>query len=254
MGGTNRSAAWTYLSYNLTTQKTSVLGKTTGDNFCWTTNPFLATERSRCNAVSTRPKTDILILGLVQGLPYRPNCNAHAHEVWNSNMTCMPYVDYHFFQKCPERSHSWLWKFVAMETTLTLPHFIPGKRAGETSMNTDTEIGLKETARNLVGCFNNEAKANYQESPAVFTGKRASVVEEAEEKMGESAIHWFLGSGFYLSLGPAKVAVKKKKKQRNKMQQLSLQAFWWLLEFYCQMLDTPNFYTDDSDIVRERRR
>ena len=125
-------------------------------------------------------------------------------------------LDYHFFQKCPERSHSWLWKFVAMETTLTLPHFITGKRAGETSMNTDTEIGLKETARNLVGCFNNEAKANYQESPAVFTGKRASVVEEAEEKMGESALHWFLGSGFYLSLGPAKVAVKKKKNKEKK--------------------------------------
>lgn len=119
------------------------------------------------------------------------------------------------FPEMSWRSHSWLWKFVAMETTLTLPHFIPGKRAGETSINTDTEVGLKETAHNLVGCFNNEAKANYQESPAVFTGKRASVVEEAEEKMGESAIHWFLGSGFYLSLGPAKVAMKKKKKNKE---------------------------------------
>ena len=39
------------------------------------------------------------------------------------------------------------------------------------------------------GCFNNEAKANYQESPAVFTEKRASVVEEAEEKMDEGAVH-----------------------------------------------------------------
>ena len=42
--------------------------------------------------------------------------------------------------------------------------------------------------RNLLGCFHNEAKANYQESPAVFTGKRASVVEEAEEEMDEGAI------------------------------------------------------------------
>ena len=75
-----------------------------------------------------------------------------------------------------------------METTLTLPHFIPGKRGGETSMSTDTEVGLKETACNLLGCFHNEAKANYQESPAVFTGKRASVVEEAEEEMDEGAI------------------------------------------------------------------
>lgn len=40
-----------------------------------------------------------------------------------------------------------------METTLTLPRFIPGKRGGETSMNTDTEAGLKETAHNLVGGF-----------------------------------------------------------------------------------------------------
>ena len=78
---------------------------------------------------------------------------------------------------------------MAMETTLTLPHFIPGKLGGKTSMNTHTEVALKETAHNLVGCFNNEAKANYQESPAVFTVKRASVVGEAEEKMGKGATH-----------------------------------------------------------------
>ena len=134
-------------------------------------------------------------------------------------MTCMPYVDSHFFQKCPGRSHSWLWKFVAMETTLTLPHFIPGKRGGETSMSKDTEVGLKETARNLLGCFHNEAKANYQESPAVFTGKRASVVEEAEEEMDEGAIRI---SGVCQSSNEKQ---NKTNKQRNKMQQLSLQAF-----------------------------
>lgn len=57
-----------------------------------------------------------------------------------------------------------------------------------------------------------------------------------------------LGSGVYLSLGPAKVAVKK----RNKMQQLSLQAFRFLLEFYCQKADTLNFCSNDSDILRIR--
>lgn len=83
-----------------------------------------------------------------------------------------------------------------METTLTLPHFIPGKLGRKTSMNTHTEVALKETAHNLVGCFNNEAKANYQESPAVFTVKRASIVGEAEEKMGKGATHWFPGLDF----------------------------------------------------------
>ena len=106
-----------------------------------------------------------------------------------------------------------------METTLTLPHFIPGKRGGETSMSKDTEVGLKETARNLLGCFHNEAKANYQESPAVFTRKRAGVVEEAEEEMDEGAIRI---SGVCQSSNEKQ---NKTNKQRNKMQQLSLQAF-----------------------------
>lgn len=86
-------------------------------------------------------------------------------------------------------------------------------------MSTDTEVGLKETACNLLGCFHNEAKANYQESPAVFTGKRASVVEEAEEEMDEGAIRI---SGVCQSSNEKK---NKTNKQRNKMQQLSLQAF-----------------------------
>lgn len=93
-------------------------------------------------------------------------------------------------------------------------------------MSTDTEVGLKETARNLLGCFNNEAKANYQESPAVFTGKRASVVEEAEEEMDEGAIR---------ISGVCQSSNEKKNKQRNKMQQLSLQAFhdFWSFTAKC---------------------
>lgn len=63
-------------------------------------------------------------------------------------------------------------------------------------MPTHTEVALKETAHNLVGCFNNEAKANYQESPAVFTVKRASIVGEAEGKMGKGATRWFPGLDF----------------------------------------------------------
>lgn len=64
--------------------------------------------------------------------------------------------------------------------------------------------------------------------------------------MGKGATYQFLGSGFYLSLGLANVAV------RDKMQQLSLQAFQFLLEFYCQMADTLNFCVNDSDILRIR--
>lgn len=99
-----------------------------------------------------------------------------------------------------------------METILTLPHFIPGKQGRKDfHEHKYTEVGLKETAHNLVGCFNDEAKANYQESPAVFTVKRASILYEREGEMSKGATDWFLGSGVYLSLGLAKVAVQKKK-------------------------------------------
>lgn len=57
---------------------------------------------------------------------------------------------------------------MAMKTTLTFLHSIPGKRGRKDfHEQTHTEVGLKETTYNLVGCFNDEAKANYQESPAV---------------------------------------------------------------------------------------
>lgn len=79
---------------------------------------------------------------------------------------------------------------MAMETILTLPHSIPGKQGRKDFHEyKHTEVGLKETAHNLVGCFNNEAKANYQESPAVLTVKRASVLCEGEAEVIKGATY-----------------------------------------------------------------
>lgn len=137
---------------------------------------------------------------------------------------------------------------MAMETTLTLLHSVPEEQGRKGfHKQTHSEVGLKEKAYNLAGCFNDEAKTNYQESPAVFTVKRASILGKEEEEVGKGVT---LGSGFYLSLRPAKVPVRR----RNKMQQLSLQTFRFLLEFYCQMADTLNFCMNDSDILRMRSR
>lgn len=83
-------------------------------------------------------------------------------------MTCMPYVDSHFSRNVLEEAILGFGSFRAMETTHTPTLYSRETRRGD-FMNTDTEAGLKETAHNLVGDFNNEAKANYQESPAVFT-------------------------------------------------------------------------------------
>lgn len=73
---------------------------------------------------------------------------------------------------------------MAMETTVTLLYFIPGKQGREDfHEQTQTEVGFNQTAHNLVRCFNDEVKANCQETLAVFTVKRASILGKKGKKM-----------------------------------------------------------------------
>lgn len=52
---------------------------------------------------------------------------------------------------------------------------------------THTETGEGETAHNLAGCVRDEAKVNDQESPAICTEKRVSVLGEGKEERGKGA-------------------------------------------------------------------
>lgn len=75
---------------------------------------------------------------------------------------------------------------MAMETTIILLYFTPGKHGREDfHEQTQTEVGLNQTAHNLVGCFNDEVKANCQETPAVFTVKKPSILGGGGERCGQ---------------------------------------------------------------------
>ena len=96
----------------------------------------------------------------------------------------------------------------AMETTLTLLHFIPGKQGG---LPCKQEVGLKETAHNLVGCFNEEVKADCQEYPAVFIVKRASIVGKGEGKNEQGCYLLISGVWILFVFGACQSSSEKKK-------------------------------------------
>lgn len=73
------------------------------------------------------------------------------------------HVDYNLLRQRPGTNPTWCWKFVVMETTLTLPHSFPGKQ-DKMDFSEDTHIQKRveeDNSHNLVGCFNDEASANY---------------------------------------------------------------------------------------------
>lgn len=126
--------------------KFSVLGKAIRDKVCWTINHLSGIRKSWYNAASTWYTPNAQTLGLVKACHTRQIAMLHAYKAYNSrSIACILHEYILSSPECFATSYYWLWKFTT-ETTLTLPHSIPGKQGvKDIQEQTHTGVGLKET-------------------------------------------------------------------------------------------------------------
>lgn len=132
-------------------------------------------------------------------------------------MTCMPYVDSSTFFSRNVLEEAilgfgslWPWKQLSHSHTL-----FQGNEAGR--LHTHTEAGLKTATQSVWGILT-IGPCQLPGISSILHREKYAVVEEAEEKMDEGAVHWFQ---------IAKVAILKKN-QRNKCTILLSSVFWWI--------------------------
>lgn len=110
-------------------------------------------------------------------------------------------------QKCSGTNYSWLWKLRPWKQ----PSHSYTSFQGNRGLPCKQEVGLKETAHNLVGCFNDEVKADCQEYPAVFIVKRASIVGKGGGKNEQGCYLLISGVWILFVFGACQSSSKKKK-------------------------------------------